>query len=125
MEQENNLVQKMSYNFSIKCILLYKKVTENKKEYVLSKQFLRSATSIGANIEEWIGWQSRKDFIAKISIAQKEAKETHYWLRLLHDTDYITHDDFELIESDNIALIKILSKILITSKSSSEEKIKL
>lgn len=120
--EKNNLVQQMSYDFSIKSIFLYKKIIETKKEYVLSKQFLRSATSIGANIEESTGWQSRKDFIAKISISQKEAKETYYWLRLLHDTHYVNDEDFHLLESDNIALIKILSKILITSKNSLEEK---
>ncbi len=86
MLDTDNLIQKLTYEFALKSIGIYKTLTENKKEFILSKQFLRSSTSIWANVEESIWAQSRKDFIAKISIAQKEAKESHYWIRLLHDS---------------------------------------
>jgi len=81
-KKENILVDK-SYSFALRIIKLYKYLCENKKEFVLGKQVLRSGTSIGANIEEACGGQSRKDFYAKINIAHKECRETNYWLRLL------------------------------------------
>ena len=81
--QENVVVQK-SFDFALRIIKLYKYLLENKKETILSKQILRAGTSIGANIEEAQGAQSKADFFAKISIAYKEARETAYWLRLLH-----------------------------------------
>ena len=81
MKTENKILE-MSFDFSLQIIQLYKILIEQ-KEYVLSKQLLRSGTSIGANIEEAIAAQSRKDFISKLSIASKEARETRYWLRLL------------------------------------------
>lgn len=73
-----NVIQKKSYAFSLKIILAYKDLIEQKKEYVLSRQLLRSGTSVGANVEEAIGGQSEKDFLSKIAIAYKEAGETHY-----------------------------------------------
>ncbi len=84
---------------------------------MLSKQILRSGTSIGANIEEAIGGQSNKDFIAKISIAQKEARETRYWLRLLIETDYLTEVQGESLLQDIDEINKIIAKILLTMKS--------
>jgi hypothetical protein len=75
-------------------------LSESKKEYILSKQVLRSGTSIGANVEEALGGQSKADFIAKLLIAYKEARETSYWLRLLKDTDYLTEKEFESIHAD-------------------------
>lgn len=120
MEQKENIIQKLSYEFALKSIGTYKKLTIEKKEFVLSKQFLRCATSIGANIEESIWWQSRKDFISKVSISHKEAKESYYWIRLLHDSWYITLEDFQELESDILSIIRILSKILITTKSNSD-----
>lgn len=75
-------------------------MSESKKEYILSKQVLRSGTSIGANVEEALGGQSKADFIAKLLIAYKEARETSYWLRLLKDTDYLTEKEFESIHAD-------------------------
>ncbi len=87
--KNNNLMQDKSYNFAIKIVRLYQYLVREKKEYVLSKQILRCGTSIGVNIEEAIGGQSKKDFYTKITIAYKEARETYYWLRLLHDTNYI------------------------------------
>ena len=83
---KENIIQIKSYAFAVRIVKVYKYLCEEKKEYVLSKQLLRSGTSIAANIEEAIGGQTDKDFFAKLSIAYKEARETHYWIRLLTDT---------------------------------------
>jgi len=91
----DNPVREKSFAFAIRVVGLYKYLVNEKKEYVLSKQFLKSGTSIGANVEEGIGGISRKDFRAKLSIAYKEARETKYWLRLLHATDYIDEHAFD------------------------------
>jgi four helix bundle protein len=93
---------------------------DEKKEYVLCKQLLRSGTSIGANVEEAIGGQSTKDFFAKLSIAYKEARETHYWIRLLTDTDYFTSHQSESLIRDADELLKILGSILRTIKSNTD-----
>ncbi len=80
---KENLIRDKSFAFAIRIINLYKYLIKDRNEYILSKQILRSGTSVGANIEEAIGGQSRKDFISKISIAYKESRETNYWLKLL------------------------------------------
>lgn len=105
---KNNIIQDKSYQFAIRIIRLYSHLCEQKKEFVLSKQLLRSGTSIGANIEESIGGSSKKDFYAKLSISYKEARETSYWLRLLKDTSFLTEQEFESIHQDCEELIKIL-----------------
>src|ERR1051325_11792183 len=88
--KSDNLIQKKSYAFALRTIKLFKYLNAEKKEYVLSKQVLRSGTSIGANVEEAIGGFSRADFVSKLGLAYKEARETHYWLRLLRDSGYLT-----------------------------------
>ena len=88
-----------------------------KKEFVLSKQVLRSGTSIGANIEESIGGASEKDFLHKLTISYKEARETIYWLKLLHATQYISEKEFNSLHNDAEEICKILAKIQITLKS--------
>ncbi len=113
----DNLVQEKSYAFAIRIVRLYQYLTDKKKEYVLSKQILRSGTSIGANVEEAIGGQSRADFVAKLSIAYKEARETSYWLRLLRDTDYLTEKEFESIYPDVEELCRIIGSIQKSSKN--------
>ncbi len=113
-----NTVRSKSYKFSLRIIKLFIYLKEEKKEYDLSRQLLRSATSIGANIEEAEGGQSKKDFINKISISYKEARETHYWLRLLRDTDFIEQKIAESLINDCEELLKMLTAILNTSKSS-------
>ncbi|MBD3904746.1 MULTISPECIES: four helix bundle protein [Chryseobacterium] len=114
---KENIIQQKSYEFALKSITLYKKIIAESKEYVLSKQFLRSSTSIGANIEETIGAQSDKDFLSKISIAYKEARETHYWIRLLKDSHYINHDDaMEMLDLCD-EILRIIGKIQITIKN--------
>lgn len=90
--KSDNVVQSKSYSFAIRIVEVYKYLNSEKKEFVLSKQLLRSGTSIGANVEEAIGGQSRKDFFAKLTIAYKEARESHYWIRLLKDTNYLTEE---------------------------------
>ncbi|MFT4850558.1 MAG: four helix bundle protein, partial [Sediminicola sp.] len=93
------------------------KELNSKKEFVLSRQILKSGTSIGANVEEAIGGISKKDFRAKMSISYKEARETHYWLRLLRDTDYISKDKFDNLRSLLDEILKILFKIVESSKN--------
>ncbi|HET6528347.1 MAG TPA: four helix bundle protein [Balneolaceae bacterium] len=87
---KENIIQNKSYDFALRIIKLNQMMVNDQKEYVLSKQILKSGTSVGANVEEAIGGQSRKDFRAKIFIAYKEARETHYWLRLLRDSSLIS-----------------------------------
>ena len=115
MKQEN-IIQEKSFAFAIRIVKLYKFLCEEKKEFVLSKQILRSGTSIGANIEESIGGQSDKDFLSKISIAYKEARETVYWLKLLSATDYLNQEQADSLLKDIEELCKILGKIQLTIK---------
>ena len=114
-----NIIKEKTYQFALKLVLVCKELT-NQKEYVLSKQLLRSATSIGANVEEGIQGQSKPDFIHKFSIAQKEAFETHYWLRLLRDSGYLNKEIASQLLSDCEEIQKIITAILKTSKSNNK-----
>jgi len=114
---KENIIQQKSFSFAIRIVNLYKYLVSEKKEFVLSKQLLRSGTSIGANIEESIGGQSEKDFLSKLSISYKEARETIYWLKLLKETGYISINEFESIYNEAEEICKILAKIQITIKS--------
>lgn len=114
--KEDNLIQTESYNFAVKIIRLYQYLVQEKREFTLSKQILRCGTSIGANIEEAIGGQSGKDFFAKISISYKEARETHFWIRLLYDTDYITIDKKDELINDVEKILRIIGSIQKTMK---------
>ncbi|WP_025124059.1 four helix bundle protein [Myroides odoratimimus] len=113
MKQEN-IIQTKTYDFAVRTIRLYKHLSATKKEYVLSKQLLRSGTSIGANVEEALGAQTEKDFYAKLSIAYKEARETHYWIRLLADTDFLTIREKNSLLQDLDEILKIIGSIRIT-----------
>jgi four helix bundle protein len=104
----NNVLVDESFKFAVRIVKLYKYLSENKKEFILSKQVLRSGTSIGANINEAQEAQSKNDFISKLSISLQEARETNYWIKLLKETDNILND---LIE-----LIKLLVSFLKTTK---------
>lgn len=115
----DNIIQTKSFNFAIRIVNVYKYLHDEKKEYVMSKQLLRSGTSIGANIEESIGGQSDRDFISKISIAYKEARETKYWIKLLYATDYLSSEQAQSILSDVEELCKIIGKIQISMKTKS------
>ncbi len=117
MTKKENVIQDKSYEFALQIVKLFKYLQEEKKEFILSKQLLRCGTSIGANIEEAIGGQSKKDFIAKMSIAYKETRETNYWLRILKDTEYILEKEFEPFIKDLDEIQKILISSLKTAKN--------
>ena len=110
----DSVVYKKSFEFAIKIVNLYKDLT-NKKEFVMSKQLLRSGTSIGANVAEATAAYSKKDFVSKMSIASKEARETKYWLDLLKATHYLSGEDFYILKDIN-EIIKILTSIIKTSQ---------
>nr|WP_199000027.1 four helix bundle protein [Flavobacterium sp. ASV13] len=113
---KENLIQSKSFDFAVRIVNLYKYLTETKKEFVLSKQVLRSGTSIGANVEESIGGRSDKEFLFKLEISYKEARETIYWLKLLKATDYISTSEFDSIYDEAGEICRILAKIIITLK---------
>jgi len=115
--KEDNIVKEKSYNFSLKIVKTYQELTQEKREFILSKQLIRSGTSIGANIEEATGAQSKNDFIAKLRISYKEAWETLYWLRLLTDSGFLDKQRSDFLIKDCEELLKILGSILKTSKS--------
>jgi four helix bundle protein len=110
-----NILQDKSFAFAIRIVNLYKYLCDDKKEFVLAKQVLRCGTSIGANIEEAIGGQSDKDFLSKLCISYKEARETIYWIKLLLATNYIIQEHAESILFDAEEICKILAKIKITT----------
>jgi four helix bundle protein len=114
---KESVLREKSYAFAIRAINLAKFLREEKKEYILSKQIVRCGTSIGANIEEASGAQSNNDFIAKLHISLKEAKETHYWVRLLRDTEYISKEQAQSLIEDIDEVITILTRSLKTIKS--------
>ena len=118
MKVDNQIVTD-SKAFAIRIIKLYKYLIEKKQEFVMSKQVLRSGTSIGANISESVFAQSRQDFISKMSIALKEANETRYWLDLLVETDYIEKVHYDSIIDDVSRIIGTLVNIIKTTKENS------
>ena len=111
-----NIIEQKSFEFAVRIVNLYKHLSETKKEFVLSKQLLRSGTSIGANVAEAEQAQSKADFISKMSIALKEASESKYWIRLLASTNYLTEAEFGSILDDCVELEKILVSIIKSSK---------
>lgn len=114
-----NIVLEKSKKFAVRVINLYKYLNAEKKEYVLSKQVLRSGTSIGANISEAECSISRKEFLAKMYIAFKECTETKYWLELLHETDYLRDEEYNSLVVDCTEIQKLLSAITKTIKGNS------
>jgi four helix bundle protein len=115
--KQGNVIQIKSYRFALEIVKICRLLAEVKKERVISQQLIRSGTSIGANIEEAIGGQSKRDFGSKLRISYKEARETHYWLRLLRDIGYIDQNQSEKLIADCEELLKILSSILKTLQS--------
>lgn len=115
---KENVVADKSYAFALRVIKLYKFLIGEKKEYVLSKQVLRSGTAIGALIKEAEHAQSRADFIHKMNIALKEANETVYWLMLLKDSEYIDELSFNSINTECVEILKLLISIVKTTKNS-------
>lgn len=113
---KENVVKDKSFKFAVRIVKLYQYLCEEKREYVLSKQILRSGTSIGANVEEADGGISKADFSNKILLAYKEAKETHYWIRLLKETDYMDKKMYNSLIEDCNEICKLLFSILKTSR---------
>lgn len=113
---KDNLLKDKSYKFALRAVKLYQYLSIKKKEFVLSKQILRSGTSIGANIEETIGAHSEKDFKAKLSISYREARETYFWLNLLRDSGYLTAKQADSLLIDCEELLKIIGKIQSTMR---------
>ncbi len=114
MVRQNIIVDK-TFKFALQIVETYKTLVELKHEFVLSKQLLRSGTSIGANVNEATEAQSKADFISKMSIALKEARETSYWIKLLHESKYLQNDN-NLLE-DNIEIIRIITSIVKSTKA--------
>ena len=113
---ENNTVAEKSIAFSIRLIKIYKILTQDRKEYILSKQLLRSGTAIGALIREAEHGQSKADFLSKMNIALKEANETDYWLLLLYKGEFLNEKEYQSIIEDCTELLKMLIKIVKTTK---------
>jgi four helix bundle protein len=113
---KQNQVKNKSYQFALRTIKLCKQLREKKNEYHIAGQLIRSGTSIGTNVEEANAGQSKKDFIAKMSIASKEARETHYWIRLLTDSDYIDKETAKSLLNDCDELIRLLTAIVKTAQ---------
>ncbi len=117
---KKNIIQERTFKFSLKIIDLYK-ILKNKNEYSIGNQILRSATSIGANVEEAIAGQSKKDFLSKMSISLKEARETRYWLRLLDESKLIDFN-YDYYLNEILEIINILTKITKTTSEKLYEK---
>ena len=113
---KDNVVLEKSFDFAVRIVNLYKYLCDTKKEITLSRQLLRSGTSIGANVHEATNGQSRKDFLAKMYIAFKEATETEYWIKLLLKTEYLRTKEGESILADCVEIKKILNSIIKTTK---------
>ncbi len=105
-----------SFQFALRIVKLFKILRSERNEFVLSKQLLRSGTSVGANIREAQNAESNADFIHKLAIAQKECDETLYWLELLHESDFLNSNEFESIQKDTNEILKMLRSAIITTK---------
>jgi len=112
-----SIIQKKSYSFALRILKLHHYLNNESHEYVISKQILRSGTSIGANVEEALGGSSKKDFLNKMTISYKEARETNYWLRLLRDGGYLEPKLAESLLTESEEILKIIGKIRVTTKS--------
>lgn len=110
--KKDNVIEEKSFEFAVRIVNLYKHLTTEKKEHVLSKQLLRSGTSIGANVSEAQKAQSDADFIAKLYIAMKEANESYYWLRLLYRTEYLSEREFKSLDKDIDEIMALLTSII-------------
>ncbi len=116
-EMRENVVKIKSFAFVVRVVKLYQFLCEQKKEFVLSKQLLRSGTSVGAMIREAEHAETKNDFKHKMGIAQKEINETIYWLELLKETDYLTNEQFESVNNDAVEIIKLITAILKSAKN--------
>ncbi len=113
---EKNLIKNKNVDFALQIIKIYKKLVNDKKEFVMSKQLLKRGTAIGALIREAEHTQSKADFVNKMSIALKEANETEYWINLLYKSGYLNYNDYSLIQKEAVSILKILISIVKTSR---------
>ncbi len=113
----DNVIVNKSFKFAVRIVKLYKYLCDEKKEYVLSKQLLRCGTSIGANINEAQEAQSKNDFISKLSISLKEARESKYWIELLKETDYLTIKEADSLLNNLTEILKLLISIIKTTRT--------
>ena len=118
-EEKDNIIRSKSFDFSVRIVNLYKVLYYERNEKTLSKQLLRSGTSIGANIEEGIAAFSKKEFIVKLQISYKEANESFYWIKLLYRTNYINDVEFESLKLNIEEIIRLLTSIIKSSKLNS------
>ena len=114
--KRENVIREKSFKFAIRIINLYKLLINERKEFILSKQLLRSGTSVGANVRESMNAESNADFVHKLAIAQKECDESCYWLELLSNTGFIHETEFNSINTDALELLKIIRSIILSSK---------
>jgi four helix bundle protein len=114
---KENVIKSKSFAYAIRVVKLFQYLQAEKKEYVLSKQLLRSGTSVGALVREAEHSESKADFIHKLAIAQKEINENIYWLELLNATEYLTKEQFESINAGAVEIIKLITSIIKTTKA--------
>ncbi len=116
-----NVVKDKSFHFSVRIVKLCKILRTDRDEHIMSRQLMKSGTSIGANIRESLNTPTQPDFVNKLSTAQKECDETIYWLDLLKETDYLTSNEHQSVKSDAEELLKIIRSIILTSKSNKQK----
>ncbi len=117
MNKKKNVLKDKSFSFAIRIVKLYKYLVTDKKEFVLSKQLLRSGTAVGALIREAQNAESKADFIHKLAIAQKECDESIYWIELLFQTEYLSSAEYENINNDALEILKMIRSAVITTKT--------
>lgn len=114
---KKNIVKDKSFAFAVRIVKLYKHFVESKKEFILSKQLLRSGTAVGAMVREAEHAETKADFKHKLAVAQKEINESIYWLELMKETDFLTNEEFVSIHNDAVEIIKLITAILKTAKT--------
>ena len=114
--KDDNIILKKSYDFAVRCVNLYKYLCNEKHDFVIGKQLMRSGTSVGANVKEAIRGASKADFIAKLNIALKEASESEFWIEVSRDTDYLSSQEAESMLCDCQEILKLLTSIVKSSK---------
>ena len=114
--EDKSIIRRKSFDFAVRIVRLFQHISKDQREYVLSKQLLRSGTSVGANVREAHNAESKADFIHKMGITQKECDETLYWLEILNTTDYLSDKEFDSISKDCIEVLKIIKSIILTKK---------
>ena len=117
---KQNVIKEKSFAFAVRIVRTYQHLVKTHREFILSKQVLRSGTAVGALVREAVNAESRQDFVHKLGMAQKECDETIYWLELLHTTEYLNKPEFESIQNDASELLKIIRSIILTTKSRPE-----